>query len=101
MVCEPQQPELQHPDAIFLLHIKGSSLLSFTRSIAVTLLPVEKRAACVGRLKSALFLSPRFSQPKGAEPVAMQLDSTPIWWRRNGDGVPVRRNSKYWEQARH
>lgn len=98
MVCDPQQPELQHPDAIFLLHIKGSSISSFTRSTAVTLLPVEKRAACVDRLESAPFLSPTFSQPKGAEPAAMQLDSTPIWWRRNGDGMPVK--AFYWERAR-
>ena len=66
MGCEPQQPELQRPGAISLLHIKGSSTLSFGRSIAVTLLPVEKRAACVDRLESALFLSLRFSQPKEA-----------------------------------
>lgn len=66
MGCEPQQLELQRLGAISLLHIKGSSTLSFTRSVAVTLLPVGKRAACVDRLESNLFLSPRFSRPKEA-----------------------------------
>lgn len=55
MECEHQQPELQCPDVISLLQVKLHLELCQEHCCDCC-----QRAACVDRLESALFLSPRF-----------------------------------------